>query len=415
MGQEAGDECDTDDLLDVEYGAKTNGNGHEAPDTDKKKQKKQQQQHQEQQRKTKKKVLSKRRNKNSESSCKSPMLSNRGCRSVGGTPVLIRRSGSNSERRNPYDSSLTNRSNSLTFSEVHLIHSRMLGISDSEKALIKADLEADMKYRQLIHEAESILISMKSNLTPTSPIPPKEPPIPPIINSPRRVCNIPTNKRVEILRNCEVDLKRELSKTSAQGVAVAGVKSQVANDLPPSNAHTVINKRLEMLRYETTSMSAPSSPKNNRVAPIKTHITNFIYQNEIELSPRRYGNAVEISPKSSPKKSPAQLRRRFFTPRQDADSDSDSDNKSTHSRASGNKENFAMCRVSSSNVITIRTEPKTTNPQPPPMISFRSVICNNMTTEETFLPQSEPLKRKIYSRNNKTIDKIQRSLEFDEG
>lgn len=258
----------------------TNGSGHGgAPDDEKKKLRNSRRQQQLQERKTKKKVLSKKRNKNSESSCKSPMLSNRGCRSVGGTPVLIRRS-TNSDRRYPHDSSLANRSNSLTFSEVHLIHSRMLGISDSEKALIKADLEADMKYRQLIHEAESILISMKSNLAPTSPVPPKEIPLIPsnaVINSPRRVCNVPTNKRVEMLRNCEVDLKRELSKT-AQGAAA---KSQVvAADLPPSNAHSVINKRLEMLRYET-SMSAPSSPKNNRVAPIKTHITNFIYQNEI--------------------------------------------------------------------------------------------------------------------------------------
>lgn len=413
MGQEAGDECDTDDLLDVEYATRTNGVGH---DDEKKKLRNIKRQQQLQERKTKKKVLSKKRHKNSESSCKSPMLSNRGCRSVGGTPVLIRRSGGNSERRNPHDSSLTNRSNSLTFSEVHLIHSRMLGISDSEKALIKADFEADIKYRQLIHEAESILISMKSNLAPTSPVPPIIPPPTAVINSPRRVCNVPTNKRVEMLRNCEVDLKRELSKT-AQGAATA--KSQVSNDLPPSNAHTVINKRLEMLRYET-SMSAPSSPKNNRVAPIKTHITNFIYQNEIELSsPRHNGssNAVEQqnSPKKSPKRSPSQLRRRFFAPRHDADSDSDSDNKSTQSRASG-KENYSLRHVStSSNVITIRTEPKSTFPQPPPMISFRSVICNNMTTEETFLPQSEPLKRKIYSRNNKTIDKIQRSLEFDEG
>lgn len=421
LGQEAGDECDTDDLLDREYGARANGIGQAAPDDDKKKTKSSKKQQLHEQRKTKKKVLSKKRNKNSESSCKSPMLSNRGCRSVGGTPVLIRRSAGNSDRRNPHDSSLTNRSNSLTFSEVHLIHSRMLGISDSEKALIKADLEADMKYRQLIHEAESILISMKSNLAPPSPVPPKEPPqpiVPPSnnsINSPRRVCQVPTNKRVEMLRNCEVDLKRELSKASTP---CAAVKSPASNELPPSNAHSVINKRLEMLRYET-SMSAPSSPKNNRVAPIKTHITNFIYQNEIELSPRRSSNAAVdvVSPKKSPKRSPSQLRRRFFSPRQDADSDSDSDQKSTHSRASGKENGVSVLRhvSTTSNVITIRTEPQFKCQQPPPMISFRSVICNNLTTEETFLPQSEPLKRKIYSRNNKTIDKIQRSLEFDEG
>lgn len=355
----------------------------------------QQQQQQQQQDRKKKKVLSKRRSKNSESNPKSPMLSNRGCRSVGGTPVLIRRSGI-TERRHPFEAPLTNRSSSLTFSEVHFIHSRMMAISESEKALIKADLEADVKYKQLIHEAESILISMKSNIAPTSPVPPKEINLPTVINSPRRVCNVPTNKRVEMLRNCEVDLKRELSKHCGK----------VPVESPPSNAPSVINKRLEMLRFET-SMSAPSSPKNNRVAPIKTHITNFIYQNEIELSPRR-----EISPKSSPKKSPAQLRRRFLQPKQDADTDSDSDNKSTHSRASG-KENSIRQVSRVKNGGSVEQVAKSANP--PQMISFRSVICNNLMTEDMFLPQSEPLKRKIYSRNNKTIDKIQRSLDFDEG
>jgi hypothetical protein len=406
LGQEAGDECDTDDLLDVEYVGKSG----QLESTDEKKihamlkngsKKQQQQQQQQQQDRKKKKVLSKRRSKNSESNCKSPMLSNRGCRSVGGTPVLIRRSaGGSNERRHPFEASLTNRSNSLTFSEVHMIHSRMMTISESEKALIKADLEADVKYKQLIHEAESILISMKSNLAPPiSPIPPKEinPPTSTVINSPRRICNVPTNKRVEMLRNCEVDLKRELSKNCGK-----------IETPPPSNAHSVINKRLEMLRFETSSMSAPSSPKNNRVAPIKTHITNFIYQNEIELSPRR-----EVSPKSSPKKSPAQLRRRFLTPKQDADTDSDSDNKSTHSRASGKENSIRqVSRVKNNGVEQVAKSAVTS---PPQMISFRSVICNNLMTEDMFLPQSEPLKRKIYSRNNKTIDKIQRSLDFDEG
>lgn len=36
-------------------------------------------------------------------------------------------------------------------------------MAESEKALLKADLEADVKYKQLIHEAETILVSLKSN------------------------------------------------------------------------------------------------------------------------------------------------------------------------------------------------------------------------------------------------------------
>lgn len=380
LGQEAGDECDTDDLLDVEYIDKSSRQEAEKA-AEKKKQAKSKasKKSQENQPKKRKKMLRK-RNKNSE--CRSPVTSNRGCRSVGGTPVSIRRNEKAAERRY-LEPLLSNRSNSLTFSEVHLIHSRMLSISESEKALIKADLEADVKYRQLIHEAESILISMKSNVTAKEVTAT-------VISSPRRVCNVPTNKRVEMLRNCEVDLKRELSKTANTSKFV---------DAPPTNAHSIINKRLEMLRYET-SMSAPSSPKTNRVAPIKTHVTNFIYQNEMELVQRR-----EPSSKIMPK-SPAPLRRRFLTPKQDADSDSESDNKSSQSRASGKENCFKHISR-----IRVELEPTKSNP---PMISFRSVVCNNAEAEDLFFPQSEPLKRKIYSCNS-TIDKIQRSLDFDSG
>lgn len=36
-------------------------------------------------------------------------------------------------------------------------------LAESEKMLLRADLEADFKYRQLINEAEHILLSVKSS------------------------------------------------------------------------------------------------------------------------------------------------------------------------------------------------------------------------------------------------------------
>lgn len=63
---------------------------------------------------------------------------------------------------------LANRSNSLTFTEIHSIRNRFLAIADSEKALLKADLEADLKYKQLIHEAETILVSIKTTKNSSS-------------------------------------------------------------------------------------------------------------------------------------------------------------------------------------------------------------------------------------------------------
>lgn len=59
-------------------------------------------------------------------------------------------------------SPLSNRSNSLIFGDMNTKNS--LTIAESEKALMKADLEADMKYKQLIMEAESLLESLKNSL-----------------------------------------------------------------------------------------------------------------------------------------------------------------------------------------------------------------------------------------------------------
>jgi len=59
-------------------------------------------------------------------------------------------------------SPLSHRSNSLVLTEAY--DSRFLTIAESEKALLKADLEADVKYRQLILEAESLIVSMRNSL-----------------------------------------------------------------------------------------------------------------------------------------------------------------------------------------------------------------------------------------------------------
>lgn len=63
---------------------------------------------------------------------------------------------------------MRSRANSLTTSDAHSMRNASLAMAESEKALIRADLEADVKYKQLIHEAETILVSMKSG-TSASP------------------------------------------------------------------------------------------------------------------------------------------------------------------------------------------------------------------------------------------------------
>uniref|UniRef100_A0A182UED8 Uncharacterized protein n=1 Tax=Anopheles melas TaxID=34690 RepID=A0A182UED8_9DIPT len=384
-GQDAGDECDTDDLLDLDF--IDTGSVQEVPDKEtyrhttscsihqfpERKASCKQQRIQRSKRSNESGGGSKRRKKLVRTRKKSAAdhsglsvgsgagdssaVVSRGCRSLGGTPVSLRRNQQDQELRTPTRGSpLTNRCNSLTFTEVHSLHSRILAISESEKALLRADLEADVKYKQLIHEAESILFSMKSNssicikdlATVPPPLPPREPQPPPTpslskdtpvtsttISSPRRVCNPPANKRVEMLRNCEADLKRELAKTCSQK-CTDGAGNPA--ELNPAEG-VIVNKRLEVLRYETScSLSAPNSPKNTRVLlPRKTHVSNFIHhQARPPCSPEALVNDLKQSANLSPPpppprrmipKSPTIMRRRFRSqsPHLNIESDSDSD------------------------------------------------------------------------------------------
>ncbi|XP_053662868.1 uncharacterized protein LOC128712000 [Anopheles marshallii] len=519
-GQDAGDECDTDDLLDLDF--IDTGSVQEVPDKEtyrhtascsihhfpERKASCKQQRSQRSKRTNecgggskRRKKLVRTRKKTSDQSSALGMgdgtgVVSRGCRSLGGTPVSLRRNQPDPESRTPTRGSpLTNRCNSLTFTEVHSLHSRILAISESEKALLRADLEADVKYKQLIHEAESILFSMKSNssicikdlTTVPPPLPPREPQPPSVpslaketpttttstIASPRRVCNPPANKRVEMLRNCEADLRRELAKTCSQKCA-DGVGN--TGELNPAEG-VIVNKRLEVLRYETScSLSAPNSPKNTRVLlPRKTHVTNFIHHQARPpcSAEANQANDLKQSANQSPppppprrlmSKSPTIMRRRFRSqsPHLNIESDSDSDEVS---RNLDSKTSGKMHRANHNNKenLTNHPQPVCIPPPPPrniagkqmnnyrhtihgpalvngedaangydgntvegipngnhgsigmhksPLISFRSVDIGSPVTDDSYCPQSEPLKRKIYT-CSAAFEKIQRSLHHD--
>lgn len=238
---------------------------------------------------------------------------------------------------------------------------------------------------------------------------------------------MPANKRVEMLRNCEADLRRELSKTQKQVPDVA---------------------------EEATSV--PSSPKANgyggRFSPRKTHLTNFINQNvspvelmrrqnatdsqsieyhaEMKRSPRLQFNGTKVRPPKSPTP-----RRRFRSqsPRvciEASDSDSDENSRNgnpiNHKRhtINGNKENKlrhsyrknrhpveklpATEDILNRNTNIEHKEKDALDNRP-----FRSMDMADMYAETYYCPQSEPLKRKIYS--EKTLDRLQRSLEMESG
>ncbi|XP_028899123.1 uncharacterized protein LOC105216900 isoform X2 [Zeugodacus cucurbitae] len=208
-------------------------------------------------------------------------------RSVGGTPVCVRRQRHITAKNRIYETSpLTNRSSSLVFTEVRDTK-RFMTIAESERALLKADLEADVKYRQLIQEAESLLVSMKNSMQSI----PRDTPV----SSPRRV-NPLANKRVEMLKNCETETRREQLK-QAQQRSLDAIHLEKQQKQQQQDLAAAINRRIDLLRHAPAS--APNSPRFSRYSPRKTHITNFINQNvPPEIPPRKAVDATK--PPQSP-------------------------------------------------------------------------------------------------------------------
>ncbi|CAD7077277.1 unnamed protein product [Hermetia illucens] len=459
-GQDAGDECDTDELLDIDF--IDNGSIQEIVEKDPykntgscsyfnyhlerraSKMRRSRKQNEDACSSRRRKRLLKTRKKTLEGGKDrhSPVRNSRESRSLGGTPVSLRRNQSVDSRKPSKMSPLTQRSNSLTLTEVHAIRGRFVAIAESEKALLKADLEADVKYKQLIHEAETILVSMKTTALRETPV-----------ASPRRVCNPPTNKRVEMLRNCEADLKREV------------VKHQKPSDFveQPSDG-ILVNKRIEVLRSDPVT-SAPNSPKNGRFSPRKTHISNFINQN---IEPVEANRRSSVSDSQTPNKSPQlQLNGRVFrsppgspshwrrrvrsqSPRSntiysDSDSDEDNSRKSqlqrrnskirSEAETNGNRKseftNDEAVRkmrdlkddLNNRNIVlkmermncfdeTDLTNRNVAEGRKPPLMTFRSVDMGNRSSISAYCPQSEPLKRKIY-KGSSTFERIKKSLDLE--
>lgn len=149
-----------------------------------------------------------------------------GSRSAGATPLSVRRSNLPMSKL-ALDERLRKRSNSVSFSR------------NPTSTFDRRDKEADKKYKELIVEAEHILMSMKTNGL-----------------SPRRLPG-PPNKRVELLRNTECS------------------KPEVVSRIPSSNFN---------------------SP---RFSPKKNHITNFISNNS-PVMPKRETSPL-VREKRSPR------------------------------------------------------------------------------------------------------------------
>lgn len=277
----------------------------------------------------------------------------------------------------------------------------------------------------------------------------------------RRTCNVPPNKRVEMLRNCEADLRRELAKTQKQTTESNQVNQK--DDNYHDNSNILINRTFD--KYQSDSTSMPGSPRlsnGNRCSPRKTHVTNFINQNTAPGDLMRRSSTPEPPPAKqselkrspqflitdrrmlSPPKSPTPRRRfRSQSPKICIESDTDSDEKSKSNQCNNNaisnrKNNLLLKRNDwNGNKENNFKKPHRKNRQldnfgviqnfsPPvangldaeenktaPAIDFRSLDVANKYNDTFYCPQSEPLKRKIYS--EKTLDRLQKSLDMESG
>lgn len=258
-----------------------------------------------------------------------------------------------------------------------------------------------------------------------------------------------------MLRQCEADLRREINKAQklselidAENMSSSPAYPIVAltQQMPSENINIVINKRVEVLKFETTTTSTPNSPKASRFSPRKTHVSNFIYQNTSPTDLMRRKSSPDTQPEqtdtrsskyspqlhlngrrlSSPPKSPTPMRRRFRSqsPRLSIDSESDTPSDEDALRAQNKHNNLE------NDILRRKPKPKrkdgphavrdtldrsasTVTPKKS-LLSFRSIDMGNNVPENCYCPQSEPLKRKVYT-GSQTLERLKKSLEQESG
>lgn len=164
-----------------------------------------------------------------------------GSRSAGATPLSARRAGHRPLSKLALEDCLKKRSNSVSFYRNQI------------NTIDKRDKEADLKYKELIVEAEQILRTMKTNGL-----------------SPRRMPG-PANKRVELLRNTECS-KIDTFNKNRPAFTEDNIMENALFSKIPSN----------------------SSYNGSRFSPKKSHITNFLISNSPILVRKEWENQNEL-------------------------------------------------------------------------------------------------------------------------
>lgn len=142
----------------------------------------------------------------------------------------------------------------------------------SEIALIEADKEADRKYKELITEAENILVNMQRNHN-TSPI---------VAPSPsRKFHNGLTNKRVELIKNTELNIELALSKSRNSQPELQSGSIKDLEHISPKRQFPQRNGNIGLSK-ETQQIKCPDSPLMSRKASHESLIKGLL-QNKMRL------------------------------------------------------------------------------------------------------------------------------------
>ncbi|XP_043477510.1 uncharacterized protein LOC122508297 isoform X2 [Leptopilina heterotoma] len=340
---------------------------------------------------------------------------NQGSRSVGGTPICLRRKKHDVNKNfspikqpSVTEGLISPRQFLVEKKAAEIVKRRSNSVSyvngkgymttfASEIALIEADKEADRKYRELIMEAENILVNMQRNHN-TSPVVP---------SPSRKFHNGLTNKRVELIKNTELNIELALSKSrNSQPELQSGSIKDLEHISPkrqfPRNGNLAISK-------ENHQVKCPDSPLMSRKASHESLIKGLL-QNKIRVVndnltrtqglPSNYYAIEQGSPNFNKRaESPSIVK-------------SNAEVMKMQNNYVMEKKNATIptpLKVESNTSSSSDSEERCEDVDREPLLNFRSIDMDPIKESASYCPQSEPVKRKVYA-GSVTFGRIQKTL-----
>ncbi|KAI4488223.1 hypothetical protein M0804_005071 [Polistes exclamans] len=370
---------------------------------------------------------------------------NQGSRSVGGTPICLRRKKHDVNknlspmRLNDNNQSMVQptivenevvkrRSNSVSYVNGNIVRRQVTGNTymttfASEIALIEADKEADRKYRELIMEAENILVNMQKNQSPL-----------PIVPSPsRKFHNGLANKRVELIKNTELNIELALSKSrnsqpelqsgNIRDIEHTSPKRQFTQPCSPVHRFMERNSCGNISRdvpFKQELSNCPDSPYVARRTPQSSPSRSLVHS-RVRVCPTTGGkdngrarvllncNGV---PHTGIETTECQPSQGSFSNKTTQLLPQQQQHRNSSRLTIDNRKDSRVSRSMKEEGVTSSSsdsEEKCDIRRRPPLMTFRSIDMDPIKEGSSYCPQSEPVKRKVYA-GSATFGRIQKTL-----